>query len=575
MEPSINQFPKQPFNRIALAASGGGFRAATYMLGTLAYLQHIKLGETPLLDHVCYIASTSGGSLTNAFYNESLLKSEPFEQFYQQMLTFLDGDTLLKEVYQVLQEDSCWKNTDKRRNLINAFALVYDRRLNGLTLGQLSQASAHSPLKEVCFNATEFTRGLPFRFQTQEGMIANLIGNRFLSIKADAASRAIAYQLKVGDIIAASSCFPAGFEPMLFPDDFTYATLPKDKLQQVVNQGDTFGLMDGGITDNQAVGSVQRAQERRKNAMVQGGPDNRFDLLLVTDVSNLYSPTYVPPEQGEPNWFGRLRIRQAIWLLRASPYITCLCALLFFVPNYWLHSLGAMFVLPTALLWWLRNILTVRIRRLEANVVKNRSLSWKAVIEPYAGYFMNLQLSVLKTMLLDRLNTVIVLASDLFLKRIRRGDYERLFEDSVWRHRRAANFIYDLSSENKINRLEQLNRNDWQGILQETLIPSTTLETIAEKARLMGTTLWFDTAHQDALADIVATGQFTTCYNLIEYLCRLEQHPAYKSLKAPTQQQLATLKDNLVTDWKQFNQQPYWLHHSLNTPVTDGVSSQQ
>ncbi|RZL97509.1 MAG: hypothetical protein EOO88_62415, partial [Pedobacter sp.] len=113
MNPTINQFPDQPFNRIALAASGGGFRAATYMLGTLAYLQHIKLGETPLLEHVCYIASTSGGSLTNAFYNESLLKSDSFEQFYQHMLTFLDGDTLLKEVYQVLQEDSCWENTDK------------------------------------------------------------------------------------------------------------------------------------------------------------------------------------------------------------------------------------------------------------------------------------------------------------------------------------------------------------------------------------------------------------------------------------------------------------------------------
>lgn len=128
----------------------------------------------------------------------------------------------------------------------------------------------------------------------------------------------IAGKLWLSDLLAASSCFPAGFEPIIFPDDFTYnnalteednkkltpgellgklniqlremdrnvltrlygeevvnrviLNLPENPDYEVINRtfasekivdGFKFGMMDGGITDKQALESILDAQERR------------------------------------------------------------------------------------------------------------------------------------------------------------------------------------------------------------------------------------------------------------------------------------------------------------------------
>lgn len=57
-----------PFNEIALALSGGGFRAASYSLGCLSYLHRVIYQDQPLLKRVKFISSASGGSITNLFY---------------------------------------------------------------------------------------------------------------------------------------------------------------------------------------------------------------------------------------------------------------------------------------------------------------------------------------------------------------------------------------------------------------------------------------------------------------------------------------------------------------------------
>lgn len=556
MSTHTSQFPEQPLNRIALAASGGGFRAAAYTLGTLSYLNRIQFKQASLLNRVSYVASVSGGAITTAFYGKSLVDGTQFDVFYRQMRSFLEKDGLLQEVYKVLQEDAYWQNSTKRRNLINAFAIVYDRWLSGLTLTQLHALQENTHLKEICFNATEFSKGLPFRFQTQQQGTSNRLGNQFLSvIPTNTQARQTANRMKVGDIIAAASCFPAGFEPILFPDDFTHENLTRVELEKAMTKAEPFGLMDGGITDNQAVGSVQLAQDRRQPRPNQMDSSS-FDLLLVTDVSNLYSPTYVPTNEKKAEQLKGVRIGQFYRLLQLSPFLTVLSAVLLFVPNFWIHTIGALFILPSAIIWILTNWIRKGLRQLEANIVKNKSLSWKAVIEPYGRYFLNLPLSILNTMLSDRLNTVIILASDLFLKRIRRGDFERLFEDPAWRHRRASNFIYELSQSNRQNREERLGNDDWRGALKDSLSPSEKVEKMAETARLMSTTLWFDPAHEQALEAIIATGQFTTCYNLIQYLCRLERNSAYSSLPQVDQMHLMQLKTDLIADWQQFNQQP-------------------
>lgn len=61
----------KPFGNLALACSGGGFRAASFTLGVFGYLRrlpHPGSGQ-PLLHHVSFLSSASGGTITTALYS--------------------------------------------------------------------------------------------------------------------------------------------------------------------------------------------------------------------------------------------------------------------------------------------------------------------------------------------------------------------------------------------------------------------------------------------------------------------------------------------------------------------------
>ena len=49
-----------PFQSIALCLSGGGYWAAAFSMGTLSYLNHLKIGDSYALGNVDFISSTSG-----------------------------------------------------------------------------------------------------------------------------------------------------------------------------------------------------------------------------------------------------------------------------------------------------------------------------------------------------------------------------------------------------------------------------------------------------------------------------------------------------------------------------------
>src|SRR5690606_23055866 len=174
---------------------------------------------------------------------------------------------------------------------------------------------------EVCCNATEFFRGLTFRFQTNgTRSYSQLIGNYYM--KFDVTRLATFQKIKLADVLAASSCFPLGLEPMMFPEDFTYKDqggggLTAQELREAFLYRDyeeaerrlsdpsvlrSFGLMDGGITDNQGLKSLMLADERRRR---KRKPDP-FDLMIVTDVSSYFMDYYEVPEPKEAEgWRGK------------------------------------------------------------------------------------------------------------------------------------------------------------------------------------------------------------------------------------------------------------------------------
>jgi hypothetical protein len=60
--------PFSPFHEIALCLSGGGYRATSFHLGSLSYLNRISFNESNLLQHVKAISTVSGSTFTGVMY---------------------------------------------------------------------------------------------------------------------------------------------------------------------------------------------------------------------------------------------------------------------------------------------------------------------------------------------------------------------------------------------------------------------------------------------------------------------------------------------------------------------------
>lgn len=568
---------------IALAFSGGGFRAAAFSLGTLSYLDHVTYLDQPLLEQVKFIGSTSGGSITNLMYTAGLCADEPFNIIYKKIFCAMEGEKLLTRVFEMLNDKQLWqKRKDKSINLINAFSMAYDEAgmLGGKTFGELSENIRYTHLDEITVNATEFTNGISFRFQSQHANPSfpkGRVGNNYINFKRDQLE--VAGLMKLSDLLACSSCFPGGFEPFLFPEDFTHEELDTTMLVRAVQyksnpfstpqqeEGEEkitrFFLMDGGIADNQAIESVLLAKKRRQR-------NNRpaFDLIIATDVTSYFMDGFDLPAEDDLSGSGDsgvspLFIKRALFV--AGCFFLLLVAL--YLTPYWKSwmylpviplalSLGAWFYLTSYFL-------------IAGKKAKQDNDTWLIVLLKYGGYFARLKINVLKYMILARLKSVLLLANDIYLKQIRRHYYNMVYRDTDLSGLFISNAIYDLSlvkqKASADKDLVQVIGFDSLNDAEDSTIPapSAALKKVAERARLVPTTLWFDLNNPDQRLreTIIATGQFTICYNLLKYLIRLEKMSTASPAGEvqPFGADLKSLKNALAADWKKFNDDPYFM----------------
>jgi hypothetical protein len=614
-----------PFEAIGLAFSGGGFRAASFSLGTISYLQQLRWEENGkthnLLEHVTYMSSASGGTIATSLYalhstRNDTTQDNYFLPYYKKLLENINGVTLLDKVFVILNSRSYWEQRQhKRRNIINAFALAYDEMLFERSTAGALDHNGKTNLEEVCFNATEFYRGLLFRqaFKLKNVAPAEkgfVYGNFIINLKPGTAG-----ELKLADLLAASSCFPAGFEPIIFPDDFVagkdgmrnllnglhveaqelsheelnllYKKTDVDevikkvretsggnaidlktaqealhKLQ--VNDSLKFGLMDGGITDNQGFESMLRANERREDAAKKQPPVDGFrpfDLLLINDVGSHYMDPYQLPKQKRKGWFtiNRLLGIAIVALLVGIAGLICM----FGCPAHPLFVklsgvFGGLFTVAGGGI--LFGIYKLR-RFIKGNVNDSTSLNLDNNFSPeitnrFFHYFGSTPLSILLRMMKERGTSVLTLNNDIFLKRIRQLIYKTGFDNPKLKHRLKANHIYDLTFTNDINRLgNRVAANN----------PSQAMQLVAQSAFEMGTTLWFDSAQREnfKLADIVACGQFTTCFNLLEYIDRLEKAEGYNLLPQNKRDRVTAMREQVLKDLDKFKTDPYWMYNAL------------
>lgn len=294
--------------KVGLALSGGGFRASLFHIGVLA-----RMAELDLLRHVEVISCVSGGSIVGAHYYLLLRKvlqekadgsiargdyiaivQELLDQFLagvQKNIRMRVAASFITNVRMLLQP-SHYSRTQRLGDLYEKHLYSQVADGEGSTQRWLNEAfilprnrdgqfaDAFSPRADnwrrgakvpmLVLNATTLNTGRNWQFT------ASFMGEPVsYGTAADATERLDAVyfseaperwrQFRLGDAVAASSCVPALFTPIVIPDLF---------------KGRTVRLVDGGVHDNQGTRALL---------------DQDCDIVIVSDASGQMDSLINPP----------------------------------------------------------------------------------------------------------------------------------------------------------------------------------------------------------------------------------------------------------------------------------------
>lgn len=479
---------QQPFGRIALSLSGGGYRAAGFHLGVLDMLDRLDL-----LKDVSALSTVSGGTFTGMRYALSQKASEPFPAFFEKFKSDLLSVNIAELALAKLAK-SAPAIPSGRWDVITACAQVYDEKFFARQRFNVFWEDPPIPLTELIFNATEFRTAVAFRFQKSQDVRAR-IGNGNVSMTA-----AQARQLRLADITAASSCFPGGFEPLSFPDDFNWPDTPAGAAALKEVQAEVWTplpLMDGGVYDNQGMGSLILGLKSQLTD---------FGLFIFSDTNPEAHDLYQLPKPRSQGWLRLWHLKVIWWFLLILALLTAAVTARFAgVPwrpsRDFLHWLPLILPLVTvvALVWLRRKIAGAlcRVPQVEGSV-------WRFV--------KNLKVNQFIDMMELRISSLLALASSVFMRRIRQMVYASVLNDEDFKGRTLPVSIYNL-----------LGAKPWPPPL-EWLTPTPAMQKVALAADTLPTTLWFTAP--DQLRDLLAAGQITICRKMLLHILSLcENNP--------------------------------------------------
>jgi hypothetical protein len=509
--------PQRPLGNLAVSLSGGGYRAAAFHLGTLRLMDRVGL-----LPSVVGLSTVSGGTICGMAWVVSLIEGKPFGEFYDGFSKYLISNNVIAQAMQGLAGGR--DHTSHRwASLIAAAADVYarpnlfgDRRF-GDVLG-----AKGLQLEEAIFNSTEFHTGLDFRFR-RSNRSRTILGNRNYPLP-----RSVAQHVRLADIVAASSCFPGGFEPLVFPQQFHWpAQFP---LEAALNElGPDFDsglpLMDGGVYDNQGIESLLLAFD-----------DSTATTLLISDVSARNDEMYRMP--ASPTRRGWLTLNGVFWIGRLLFLLALAAALVvgwhgwrtardgsWRMEDYLLYLVPGLLAAGVAgAMWWMHRRLK-EVNHLLKDTVEVEA--WATLKKLTAPEF--IQMMVL------RVTSLLALTSSIFMARIRRLVFGRMFDDKAFEGRRISNLIYSMAR----NQPTLFDTHPW-------LRPGPELVTLAQTAERMPTTLWFTAPSQ--FNTVSLAGEATCCFVLLRHLVR-DRKCQYEEPGAP----LHDLYTRLRTEWDAFN----------------------
>jgi predicted acylesterase/phospholipase RssA len=536
MSPETQQ---KTFERIALCLSGGGYRASAFHFGSIDMLD-----ELGLLDNIKMLSTASGGTITAVAYALSKVEGRPFEEFFTSFKTFLGEVNVVKEALD-RSCDTLDQNKDAEISLVRFAAEIYQEKLfknEKKDLGIFIDA-VDKPFEELIFNSVELNLGNSFRFRASHRPAA-LIGNQSFNLST---TKDIARKILLGDIIAASSCFPGVFDPFIFPDDFHFDAPAEVKrsLKSGFKDGDkniSLPIMDGGIFDNQGVDSILMANEKDKNGEPVYDP---IDVFVISDSNPLNEDLFPAPMPTRKipylsagytespllevttnlakrvRWWANLFILGAFILLAAG--VACLVSMGQFVSQNYAqivkgipgtilsHAVAAGIVLGVSLaciaalfiLFWLKK----RVSRAQGFINDHNDFTFGTSSFGLWVFIKKLTLTGLVRILEGRVRSSLALLTDVFLKRVRSLGTKVLLSDPAMNRLVAFNYINDLDT--SVHR-PQLWIDDGD------LKPSPEMSRISEKAGHYQTNLWFDSTED--LEGLIMSGQMVICLSILKQL---------------------------------------------------------
>lgn len=525
---------------IGLTFSGGGYRAATFDLGTLSFLNSIRLDDgRTLLDCVTALTSVSGGTITAMKYMLSRARGQQVDDMVNELFGFLCHEDLMTHALQQLGDE----RANREVSSIKIMAGIYDNLLFGnATMADIINHFDRIPVKDYTALATDFDNSLPFRFRLTEGrmtdgarMTYGVFGNQKHSI-----GRSVVEHITPGEALACSSCFPSGFEPMMYPDDFKVSQNPE--LASGINM--RFGLMDGALSDNQGIEPILLAEQRMsKYREDKTRTDKALDLVIVSDVASPYMDGYEPSGQMMPQALGRLTLGR----LRNYGLITEAILIVLFIlslvlgSNFWLGVMSVLLAIVT-----LANVVGA--------LLKNKMFAaiHKTFVGDRAAFVSHLKFATLEALVMNRAKSVVMMSSEVFLKRLRQMNYGSIYENKEWHNRAVSSTVYKLRPG---ERWESMHRN---GTLADELAPSEAIQQNSAQAANMGTTLWFTAEHKSSGMPqaLISAGQYTMCYSLLCYIDQIEKDPTNLT---DGHRLIIACKPQLLDAWRRFKQDPHWM----------------
>lgn len=542
-----------PFQSIGLCFSGGGYRATSFSLGVLSYLNRIQLNGEPLIRHVEALSSVSGGTLTAVAFASAEQAGQPFEDFYRGFFDFLNEDKLLGQATDNMKDNALWKNNHKRRSFINSFSIAYEQLFFKGKMDEFIKENPNTNLKDVCFNSTEFSFGLAFRFQNTGDP-----GNYRLT---NDPLKAIWGEIKLADCVASSSCFPVGFAPMIMPDDY-FEDQKRPEYLAVKKRGffeEGIGVLDGGIVDNQGIGSMVLIDKRRNS---EDRKDRNLDLFMICDVGS-YKMTPWQMDNSDKksgqsirakvlNLLKKLNLR---WWQWAPVVIGVLMLLLNRLPLFsgmpWANwnIVGGVLTGAGVVL----TVVGAALGAAKSWVVDTARFAFsenvpKPIAEDLRG-LEKLDVGLIKRMVTERISSGLTMVNDVFLKQIRRLNYDLIYSQKNYENRIITATVYELNGQQT---------TDKKGEGDERIAPpSDRLKAIGLVASETPTTLWWDAEDRkvNRLQSLVACGEFTACYNLLDYLLKLKKAGEIGN-------EFDDMQKALEADWKHFNEDPFFMVNS-------------